>query len=139
MTTPRQDWWLILRHGGVPHCWPVGDTTDEARIRDVIDRARALVGFPAGDGWIADPRLDVVLTNGQPHDKLMATATVHQLSDLDAVTADALAAYRLQGAAEQRRAYMQAAKAAMTVLTADERTQVISEIPPRTTTGGSRG
>lgn len=131
MTTPRQDWWLIIRRDGVPHCWLVGDTSDETRTRDIIDRARVLLGFPVGDGWVSDPSLDVALTGGAPHERLMAVATVHQLSDLDGVSAEALAAYRSQGAVEQRRAFMQAAAAAMAVLTADERAQVTGEIPPR--------
>jgi hypothetical protein len=128
------DGWLVVKVGGAPHCWPVGDTSDGARVREVIDRARVLVGFPAGDGWLADPaRNTVQLTCGQPHEQLMAQATVHRLSDLDTVTVEALTAYQAACDVDTSRMRMAAAKETMLALTSDERTQVIAEIPPQPT------
>lgn len=138
MTAPRPEWWLIVRLGGVPHCWQVGELGDDTSTRDLIDRARVVVGFPAGDGWVADGRGDTVqLTCGEPHPQLMAQATVHRLSELDAVSVETLASYRAACDVEHRQACVRLARESLARLTPDERAQVIGEIPPRPT-GGTR-
>lgn len=135
------NWWLIVRRAGAVHCWPVGDTSDDARLQDLIARARILLGFPAGDDWIGDEtRANTIqLTRGEPHPRLMAAATVHRLSDLDRVTPEAVTAYlaecdqagqaaRLADAQRTVDALPDADKAAL-------RTRLGWTAAPRTTTG----
>lgn len=139
MTAPREDWWLIVKRDNAIHCWHLGDS-DPQRTADAIERARTLLGFPPGDGWVdaAERRNSVQLTPGEPHPSVMATATVHQMSDLDRVTAEQLTAYRAAVLAATSGARMQTARDAVARLTDAERASLRDEMPPRgtATTGG---
>lgn len=132
MTTPRLDWWLIVRIGDVFHCWLVGDTSDENRTAELIDRARIAVGFPAGDDWILEEerRNAVQLTLGDPHPVLMAQATVHDLSALDRVTVPELEAYRAACENARDAALMQAARNMLRAMKPEQRAALYAEVPP---------
>lgn len=129
-------WFLILTLNTRQHAWQV---PDERIDDDLVDRAKTLLAFPSGDAWIADPRYAVALTT---MDRPPAGATMRQRAELDAVTPEALAAYRVQHRAALSQERMAAAREAVLRLSSEERAQVYGEIPPpprgTETTGGSR-
>lgn len=73
------DWWLILSTPDGPHVWPLGDA-DAAEVQRAVAKARELVGFPEGDEWVRDRTSpwSVQCSDGEPHESLMARATVHE-------------------------------------------------------------
>lgn len=120
-------WFLILKRDARLDCWQL---PDEHVDDELVDRARTLLGFPPGDGFIADPRFAVQLTT---LDRPPVGATVRQRSELDAVTPAELAAYRQAGYAARREERLETAREAVLQLSSDERRQVYDEIPPRET------
>lgn len=139
-------WFLIIHHGDAVHCWDIGDhpptPEGEAERDELIMRARHSVGFPVGDRWAheGNPRVQVMLTQGEPHPTLLARATVHRLSDLDRVDASA---YRAQCNERRRAALLDAAEAAILTLPATEQAALRSRLgwtgAPKPTGGSSRG
>lgn len=125
-------WFLILNMDGRQHCWAF---PDENVPDETVERAKALLGFPAGDAWIADPRYEVRLTS---MDRPPGVATMHERAELDRVTAEALATYRDSHRAALSQERMAEARAAVQALTDAERASLRDEMPPRgtATTGG---
>lgn len=80
------DQWLTIHLDRTTHCWNLGQA-DAGPIGDLIARARTQVGFPCGDGWARSDisSTAIQLSPGEPHEKLLAVATVHPLSNLDQI------------------------------------------------------
>lgn len=78
------DWWLIVSTPDGRHVWQLGDV-DAAGVERAAAAARALVGFPAGDEWIRNRTSPwcVQCSAGEPHESLMARATVHDAAELE--------------------------------------------------------
>lgn len=78
------DWWLIVSTPDGPHVWPLGDV-DAVGVERAAARARALVGFPDGDGWVRNRTSQwcVQCSPGEPHPSLMERATVHDAAELE--------------------------------------------------------
>lgn len=123
------DWWLTAAVGRATWCWQLGDVDDIQRA-DLITRARTIADVPVTDG--------VSLHGGQPHGDLLARCVMRDRAELDRVDPTALAAYRARMDQAVSTARQAAARTALLQCTSDERALVISEIPPRTTTGSVR-
>lgn len=131
--------WLIIHKGPDWHVWPLGDDLTDDELQDLIMRARCAVEFPDGDDWVKDiAQTTIQVTHGEPHPTMLARATVHDRGDLKAVDPAALTTYRGRCAAAARRVRLDAARAAMTLLSVDELAQLLAELPPRPTSGGPR-
>lgn len=86
-------WWLIVKTPAGVSGWDVGDP-DGDRKTDLVERAKTLTDFPAGDAWVHERDHDIQLTPGEPHPTLLGDMAVRLISELDAVTAEALAGWR---------------------------------------------
>lgn len=74
-----RQWLIVVTPTGV-HCWNVGDVQD---LDGAVLRARTMLGMPPGDDWVTVPNgWDVHLSHGEPHPRLLARATVHDVADL---------------------------------------------------------
>jgi hypothetical protein len=69
------DVWVIVKTPAGVWAWHLGDVTDDERA-DLIDAARASVGFPANDNWPLEAGYDLQVTFYEPHPTLLAQATV---------------------------------------------------------------
>lgn len=118
--------WVIIRAGGMVHCFDLGDEAPDGTVQLLVAAARVLVGFPAHDDWVADPELDVQLTFGEPHPTLLARPGMRgTASDLMAVDPVAIADHQLQRHQTAAAARIAAVKAALAALDPDERAQVL--------------
>ncbi|MES2211024.1 MAG: hypothetical protein V4515_12730 [Chloroflexota bacterium] len=107
------DEWLVIRHGGGTWAWNLGPADDEARY-DLVARARVACGYPTGLDWFADPeQAQITVSPGEPHQTLLARATVGTLADLAAVDAGRLAELLEHLAAQDRQRQVDAALAVL--------------------------
>lgn len=128
------DEWLIIHTPGQPYVWNLGELGDDYELRErLVYAARLSVGFPATDDWATNPQIteqfvadglpprevlasSVMLSPGEPHHTLMARAVVGTRAELEAVSADAVDAYRRDHLDSQRRAAVEAHAAALASL-----------------------
>lgn len=79
-----EDRWLIVHTPDGPLCWNLGSPTDD-ELEPLINAARLAAGVPANEDWIQDGSgFAVMLTRGEPHDTLLARATVSPVAELRA-------------------------------------------------------
>jgi hypothetical protein len=92
------EWWLIIHAPGGPWCWPLGG--DQSERERLVAAGRVLAGFPADEAWVDDDSKRAVMVSlGEPHQTLIARATVGTLADLrkvDPTLVDAHQAGRAQ-------------------------------------------
>jgi hypothetical protein len=112
------DVWLII-HGddGQLHCWQLGDPEAD-RTAELVTRARIAAGVPAAD-YVASR---VMLSQGEPHPRTLAKATVHPVADLDRLTVAVVDAYRTAQADATRQARLDEAQTVVNLLPEADRT-----------------
>ena len=139
--------WLIVRAGAGPHLFNLGDRADVERLTFA---ARVLLDFPPGHGWAnqADaaawipnqlgdvprgrelvPALDISFDNtrGRPHNELFQVGTEHDVAELDAVPAAAVAAYAEAHTLTARADHMAAYRQALADLPPDMLAELLAE------------
>ncbi len=123
------DWWLTVDHGDRILCWHLGDVDDDQR-EDLITRARTVVDLPVDEG--------VHLHNGEPHRNLLGRCVIRDRAELAAAAPATVAGYRARVDQETRRARRAAARELLLQLPADERAELIAELPTRPPGGAPR-
>jgi len=131
-------WWLTIRTPRDVRCWPLGNP-DPSALDDLIARAKALVSFPGGDSWAADPAgpWHCAYGLGEPHPNV--GAQVRDVAELRAVSPGAVVAWREADVQARRAADLAAARAATARLTDADRATLRAELAGATTpkpTGG---
>lgn len=121
-------WWLVITTPDGIRCWPVWGEHD-APEPDLIDAARALVGFPAHEGWATEDQSTylVQLTLGEPHASLLARAVVGDVSELRGVKPDLVEADRSSRRDAVKQDQVDAARAVLARLDPDAVTEVLAE------------
>jgi hypothetical protein len=115
-------WWLVI-HAPDGRVYVHDTGSDQAVTDDVVNTVRVAAGFPADDEWISDGSgWDLKATPGEPHPKLMARATVLDLSAVDPAEVSDHGRRRQAG---YRAARVAAAKAMLDSLDPDERAEAL--------------
>lgn len=120
MTEPgRKSWWLMAQcRGGEPAVWHLGDATHED-LAELVDAARVVLGIPVTDGG-SSAEWDVQLGYDEPHDTLLARATMRDPAELMAVATSAIVEFRAAVHEAGRQGRLEAARAALGDLAPDE-------------------
>jgi len=93
--------WLILRGPIGVHMWDFGDP-ETVPVQEWILAARAHLGYPVGDSWVHGDEWDASFVQGEPHESLMAIATVHDVAELATVNSAAYVAEHEAACREER-------------------------------------
>lgn len=103
----RLSWWIVIRTPAGVSAWEIGDPDPDERA-ELVMRARALVGFPAGDEWAFEPApaggrrpYDIALSE-VPHANV--GATIRPMPELTAVPRGTVTAYQESCASLHRQA-----------------------------------
>ena len=119
--------WLTVRTPDGCYAWPVDD--DPGRRDDQVHRARVLLGFPHGPGWILDRTSgwDIRIAPGQPHQQV--GAEVRDVSELGGVDPAAVREWRDKDADARSADRLETARAVLASLTPAERQTLHADIP----------
>lgn len=130
----RLNWWIVVRTPDGISAWEIGDPGPDT-VTDLVMRARALTGFPHGDGWAMNPvrDWDLALTE-EPHPDL--GARLRPLDELTGLSAGVLEPYVAQAAQVAREQRLADASAVLAGLADEDLDELIARRQNRSAPAG---